>query len=91
MVGPTVLLPGSENSSLDRRLNLFAKMVYELRHGLKADPAERTTWNSHRSSAVGHRLLEEIEAVLGKFRFHDSVNPGSFGVVHVFPAPDANT
>ena len=67
MVGSTGALARIGKLALNRRLNLFAEMIYELRHGLKSNLAKRTTWNSHRSSAVGHRLLEEIEAMLVEF------------------------
>jgi hypothetical protein len=86
MVGPTGALARIGKLALNRRLNLFAKMVYELRHGLKSDPTERTAGHRVLAIAIRYGLRVIVEAMFVKFRSYDSVNPGSFGVVHVFSA-----
>jgi hypothetical protein len=86
MVGPIHCLVRIGELVLNRRLNLFAKMVYELRHGLKSDPTERTAGHRVLATAVRYGLRVIVEAMLVKFRSYDGVNPGSLGVVHLFPA-----
>ena len=86
MVGPIHCLVRIGELVLERGFNLFAKMIHELRHGLKADPAERTAGHRILAIAVRYGLRVIVEAMLVKFRSYDGVNPGSFGVVHVFPA-----
>lgn len=67
MVGPVRRLTRVGKLTLDRRLDLFAQMVYELRYGLEPDLAERAAGNSHRTVAVGHGLRVKVETMLVEY------------------------
>jgi hypothetical protein len=79
MVGPTGNLARNRKLSLDRCLDLFAKMVYKLGHGLKPDLTGRAAGHRVLAIAIRYGLRVIIEIVFVKFNANDFKK---FGSVH---------